>query len=902
MYTNVGSYWYKFDFHTHTPASSDYKAPAETAKEWLIALMEREVDCVAVTDHVSGAWIDILKQELKALETSYQEYRPLILFPGCEITVSTGQSRVHILSIFDPSCGTAKINGVLGMCGITEGHGDAESTCATESVDKVIELISKENGIAIPAHIDGPKGLLKGIKNNNSEISTWAKKIVAAEFVDLNFLDSVDVELQKTFQDIGRVKGSDAHEKSRLGANTSWIKMGKPTIDGLRLALYDNKFCVSNEIDDPNSLPNLSINNLTIKKMTHCGIIPGKPVEIKLHPLFNAIIGGRGAGKSTFVESLRIAMGRSEELVGLQSIKRDLDSFIDGVTRDDTEISVGIKRRDDLFNVIWTKNNDIEIKKFENEEWQDAPGKPEERFNISIYSQKQINALASNPESLLNIVDRTPQVDISSWKQKLASQQVTSINLAKSIRKIELSALEKTSIQAQIDDLNSDISSFEKGGHKDVFNNYQTLSKKQTKIEDSFQIESLSNALQSIIDFNTVPLDLSNLGHELENENEVSEIHKNFTAEIDKVISDIKSSKAKIDNIVQQTVQALDNSEWKKNSKKIIDRYKEVVQTYESKGHELNPQEYEQWIEKRNNTQKQLDEIVEEENKLESYKTDFNRSISLSYILRRRLQKKREKFIRSVIGNNKYVKMSIIPFGDKNNIENDFRSILGYSNGFNSSIYQDDREDSLLYKVINDGGDLRKTIKYISEIKDTIFKIAASEDVTIHRVDGRFKTSLCEKIKSQPEILERIINWLPQDRLLVEYARDVEKGKFASIDRGSAGQKAAAILAFLLSHGDNPIVVDQPEDDLDNALINKLIVSQIHSNKRRRQIIIITHNPNIVVNGDAEYINVMHFNGGQVQLLSAGGLCDTDVRLNVCEIMEGGKEAFNLRYNRLLKM
>ncbi|WP_181940055.1 hypothetical protein, partial [Klebsiella pneumoniae] len=91
------------------------------------------------------------------------------------------------------------------------------------------------------------------------------------------------------------------------------------------------------------------------------------------------------------------------------------------------------------------------------------------------------------------------------------------------------------------------------------------------------------------------------------------------------------SSKEKIDNIVQQTVQALDNSEWKKNSKKIIDRYKDVVQTYESKGHELNPQEYEQWIEKRNNTQKQLDEIVEEENKLESYKTDFNRSISLSY-------------------------------------------------------------------------------------------------------------------------------------------------------------------------------------------------------------------------------------------------------------------------------
>ena len=95
----LGSRWYKFDFHTHTPASSDYKKPEETETDWLKALMAEEVDCVAITDHVSGGWIDRLKATYAELDKHAEWYRPLHLFPGCEITVSTGQSRVHVLAI-----------------------------------------------------------------------------------------------------------------------------------------------------------------------------------------------------------------------------------------------------------------------------------------------------------------------------------------------------------------------------------------------------------------------------------------------------------------------------------------------------------------------------------------------------------------------------------------------------------------------------------------------------------------------------------------------------------------------------------------------------------------------------------------------------------------------------------
>ena len=135
--------------------------------------------------------------------------------------------------------------------------------------------------------------------------------------------------------------------------------------------------------------------------------------------------------------------------------------------------------------------------------------------------------------------------------------------------------------------------------------------------------------------------------------------------------------------------------------------------------------------------------------------------------------------------------------------------------------------------------------------------------------------------------------------LSVKYSKDPNSGKFDDLEKGSAGQKAAAILAFLLSHGDEPLIIDQPEDDLDNALIYDLIVKQIHENKNRRQLIIVTHNPNIVVNGDSELVHVLKFENGQVQIDQQGGLDVPIIREMICTIMEGGRQAIEKRYKRI---
>jgi predicted ATPase len=168
-----------------------------------------------------------------------------------------------------------------------------------------------------------------------------------------------------------------------------------------------------------------------------------------------------------------------------------------------------------------------------------------------------------------------------------------------------------------------------------------------------------------------------------------------------------------------------------------------------------------------------------------------------------------------------------------------------------------------------------------------------------HGGDGRFDTRLIRLKNAKPQIFDRFESWFPEDLLRVKYSSITTNPKFNNLENGSDGQKAAAILAFLLSYGNEPLVIDQPEDDLDNTLIYDLIVKQIHENKSRRQLIIATHNPNIVVNGDAELVHVLKFAKGQIQLDQQGGFEEKSIRDAICMIMEGGRKAFDDRYKRI---
>lgn len=137
----------------------------------------------------------------------------------------------------------------------------------------------------------------------------------------------------------------------------------------------------------------------------------------------------------------------------------------------------------------------------------------------------------------------------------------------------------------------------------------------------------------------------------------------------------------------------------------------------------------------------------------------------------------------------------------------------------------------------------------------------------------------------------------PEDEVQVKY-KAANSNEYKPLSNASAGQKTSAILTFLLSYGEVPLILDQPEDDLDNSLIYELIVERLKTCKSKRQVIVVTHNANIPVNGDSELILAMDSNKSGLNLLASGSIEDATVRNQICKVMEGGEAAFKLRAKR----
>jgi ATPase subunit of ABC transporter with duplicated ATPase domains len=112
----------------------------------------------------------------------------------------------------------------------------------------------------------------------------------------------------------------------------------------------------------------------------------------------------------------------------------------------------------------------------------------------------------------------------------------------------------------------------------------------------------------------------------------------------------------------------------------------------------------------------------------------------------------------------------------------------------------------------------------------------------------------------------------------------------------STGQKCTAILPILLLESHNPLLIDQPEDNLDNRYIYDTVVNALHRVKQNRQIILITHNPNIPVLGEASSVCVLTSDGERSQLANQGSV--DDCKTEIINLLEGGKEAFVRRKDR----
>jgi len=134
------------------------------------------------------------------------------------------------------------------------------------------------------------------------------------------------------------------------------------------------------------------------------------------------------------------------------------------------------------------------------------------------------------------------------------------------------------------------------------------------------------------------------------------------------------------------------------------------------------------------------------------------------------------------------------------------------------------------------------------------------------------------------------IKWDDEESILLN---DQPVGKL------SPGQRSSAMLPLIALAEDTPLVIDQPEDNLDNKLIGQVLADILAALKEKRQIIVCTHNPNIVVSGDAEQVVVLDaISDRKAKVEKHGSIDNEDIVQSVIEIMEGGRDAFRVRQHR----
>ncbi|MFV1975077.1 MAG: TrlF family AAA-like ATPase [Candidatus Scalindua sp.] len=918
----AGARWWKFDFHTHTPKSEDYgKDPRQaelkerTSKEWLLDYMKTGIDCVAVTDHNSGEWIDELKNALKELESEkHLDYRTLYLFSGVEISVNGG---IHILAILPEDKTASDINTLLGAVGL-RGEKGKTNECTEKSPVEVIEEIIKAGGLAIPAHVDQKNGLFKEFQDKGTSLEQIleSKLIIAMDICD----SSVSKPALYTDKKLNwaEVLGSDAHhptgEKSP-GNHFTWVKMSTPSLEGVRLALLDGDIAIKrsdNFIGNPNEEHGrFIIEELSVEKAKYIG--RNKPFKCQFNPWLNTIIGGRGTGKSTLLELLRLTLRREKELRALpESIQGDLRKYQeayktrndDGLLTEDTTLIATYRKDDAVFRIQWNYSGEIAPieEKLPDGTWREAPGNIVQRFPVRIYSQKQIFELAKRPKALLKIVDDAPQVEFREWQEHWNELQTKYLSLHAQRREIETGFEDEPRIKGELEDVRRNLLVFEKSKHTEVLKKYQQCRRQLGALKNweeswKYSPDKIRELSEKILPDN---IDESIFSNEQEKDIACLQDIRGTSEKIAEISRKLNSAAKEIDLIIEEWQKIKNDAGWAKSIDEAIEKYENLQTELADAGIE-DPSEYGRLVQKRQSLEERLKTFELRKKSLAELKKQTDECLVKMLKHRRQLTEKRRKFLATLLDQNSFVSIDVIPYGDIESVEEDFRRLInredrksekdigsaGMGNGLLGDLYKNYLPDGKL-----SAAHTTEFEKKLKGLKKKIRSIYAGEEAAF---DKRFVNHIKNIV---PENLDRLDCWYPDDLLVVFYSVQ-QNGKKIPVQQGSPGQKTAALLAFLLTYGEEPLMLDQPEDDLDNHLIYDLIVAQLKAIKPNRQIIVVTHNANIVVNGDSENVLALEIKSGQTHKVCGGSLQESSVRDEICRVMEGGEKAFDLRYKRI---
>lgn len=379
---------------------------------------------------------------------------------------SEARERYHLLVVFEQNANSSDIDHFLGKCNLNKSEELNANFYANETVNKIFEYANQNKWVVIPAHIDSKKGLLYKCSTYSPEIRDTLPTFFCYESNNSEEdLKSIKNEVKNDLLVKTRIQGSDSHKLDTIGDKFSWIKLSSISLEVMKFSLKDGKYKIKNCIDDPNIVPEFYITSIEISSLQYCG----RPEALKLDFDYqsNTIIGGRGSGKSTILESIRTATKKDRKNLS-HNYERFLKEFPEGVMTSDSKISATFIRRGISYLTIWNKNNNsFLLEKNDNSENEPSYSDDlEKRFPIRIFSQKEINKLADNTQTLLGYIDEY-NPEYKNWKEQWDSSKKEYNSVIQNYINLSDEIKIENEIKAYLTDLDEKNKIFEENGSKE---------------------------------------------------------------------------------------------------------------------------------------------------------------------------------------------------------------------------------------------------------------------------------------------------------------------------------------------------------------------------------------------------------------------------------------------------
>ncbi len=872
-----GARFYRADMHIHSFGSShDVTDSSMTPENIVAAAIKENLDVISITDHNEI-------NNVEAVITAAKD-KSLLIIPGVELSTPQG----HLLCYFQTIEELQKFHGRLDFA----DQGKQNSRCQNSALE-CLKMLYDMDGFAVLAHVDGGSGFEQmnpGGSPHKLDVLCHRNLLgieLKSSISQISYSDTdpdplrVGIGRERTDklclgskQFLARVLNSDAHTLEALGRNTigeqkvTRIKMDTPSFAAVRIAFEDSDARIRIEEMIPSSVP--AILGIHLEG----GFLADQTIHFSRN--LNCIIGGRGAGKSTTFEGVRCLSDNpsGNQVIDSEVWPSQLYLF--------WEDAAGQRHK-------LTRSTGGYIENV------DDPNNGPVSFEIDCFGQGETAKISeqakTDPLALLKYLDRFVNLNTALESEEQARNKLLDLQtqIEKAVQQVDLiPQFERT-----LETTKKQLEALEKAKAKEIIELQRNvaaerelralIAEKMKELKGNIirtTSKTTVDEIKTIADPTSISIGMSELRGIIACASELAIA----TEETDE---QMKSSFTKFSNATITQLNA-----WKikdSDAQKLIDLKRKEL---EDQGIRLD-MAYVQKLANDEATQKQaVANLKKWVPHLKELRRNRSTALKERWDCRERVANIRDAYARCASQTLKealsdlQVSLKYIRHGFSPDAERHIIQAMGWKT------IQQNRATILVEKLT-----IPKLLEVI-EKKDVaaITDLKTKEGVAIFIKSEA--SNIIERL-GQPATkfaLERCELYdLPQ--LQVTKLIPIQGGKQKAITRGfsqlSLGQQQSVLLALILSSNScHPLIIDQPEDNLDSEFIYHSLVPVLRRAKERRQIIIVTHNANVAVLGDAELIVVLKSSSEYAKIIARGSIDNIETKDAACNILEGAKEAF----------